>query len=151
MASVFERTGAEELTEQECWRLLDSRSVGRLAVAFGRYPDVFPVNFAVYERTIVLRTEGGSKLAGAVLGPAVAFEVDRVDEITCAGWSVVVKGFAEEVVAIADIAPLEQLDLHTWSAREKTRWVRIHPTEVTGRRVGPNPEGPGGVPTSVTS
>ena len=127
----------EELTEQECWHLLRTQPVGRLAVALGHHPDVFPVNFALDGRTVVIRTEGGTKLAGAVLAPEVAFEVDHVDEITESGWSVVVRGRAQEVTALTETEPLERLGLQPWAGPAKARWLRIHPTTVTGRRVGP--------------
>jgi nitroimidazol reductase NimA-like FMN-containing flavoprotein (pyridoxamine 5'-phosphate oxidase superfamily) len=148
---------AEELTVQECWHLLGTEEVGRLAVSVGHHPDVFPVNYAIDTdavaddpvhpdpahhgaaagRSIVLRTEGGTKLAGAVLAPEVAFEVDRVDADTRSGWSVVCKGRAEEVTALGETERLERLGLRPWAGPPKTRWVRIRPFSVTGRRVGP--------------
>jgi hypothetical protein len=44
----------------------------------------------------VIRTDAGSKLAAALRGAPVAFEVDGVDETHQVGWSVVVRGRAED-------------------------------------------------------
>lgn len=90
------RTGLVELDEEECWRLLAGEQVGRLAVIVGTHPDIFPVNYRVWNRRIVIRTEAGTKLAGAVLDRFVAFEVDEVDVADHSGWSVVVAGTAHE-------------------------------------------------------
>ena len=46
----------EELTVQECWELLGSARVGRLAVCMSGRPGIFPVNFVVDDETIVFRT-----------------------------------------------------------------------------------------------
>ena len=90
------RTGLEVLDEDECWRLLESRTVGRLAVDVGGHPDIFPVNYVIHDRMVVIRTEAGTKLAGAGLGTSVAFEIDESDESGSSGWSVVVRGRAPQ-------------------------------------------------------
>ena len=46
----------------ECWELLATQPVGRVAVIVGHYPVVFPVNYAVDDKTIVYRTGAGTKL-----------------------------------------------------------------------------------------
>jgi uncharacterized protein len=46
----------EVLTPTQCWDLLQSEEVGRLAVTLGYHPDIFPVNFVVDDRSIVFRT-----------------------------------------------------------------------------------------------
>ena len=70
----------EELTEDKCWDLLAKARTGRIAVAIGEHPDIFPINHVVDDRTIVFRTDPGTKLAAAVLGPGVAYEVDHIDD-----------------------------------------------------------------------
>ena len=68
--------GVAELDAPQCWALLRSVEVGRLAISIMNRPDIFPVNFIVDHGTVVFRTAEGTKLAGAVLNRAVAFEVD---------------------------------------------------------------------------
>ena len=57
------RNGMEILSESQCWDLLDEEVVGRLAVAPGGRPDIFPVNFITHDGAILFRTAEGSKLA----------------------------------------------------------------------------------------
>jgi nitroimidazol reductase NimA-like FMN-containing flavoprotein (pyridoxamine 5'-phosphate oxidase superfamily) len=130
----------EPLDEAECWALLGRSGIGRLAVEVGRQPDIFPVNYVVDARSIVIRTAAGTKLAGAVLGGRVAFEIDAFDEETHSGWSVVVHGTAGEVTTLEDRLAAEELDLDPWAAGEKDRFLRVSPLKVTGRRL------PGGGP-----
>ena len=68
--------GVAILERKECWDLLLQSEVGRLAVAIGGHPDIFPVNFVVDRSAVVFRTAEGTKLVAAVLGHAVAFECD---------------------------------------------------------------------------
>ena len=127
------RTGLVEMTTAECWEQLDANGVGRVAVAVGSTPDIFPVNYAVRDGEIVIRTEAGTKLAAATMMPGVAFEIDEIDQATHRGWSVVVKGHGREPKELAEVVALEELDLQPWADASKTRWLMITPSEVTGR------------------
>jgi len=129
-----DRLGMTVLSDDECYQLLRSVQVGRLAVAIGPHPDIFPVNHVVDGRSIVFRTLEGTKLAAAVLTPAVAFEVDGIIEASDEAWSVVVKGRAREVTGLTELLDALDLPLYPWQAAPKHRFVRIIPTEVSGRR-----------------
>jgi len=120
------------LDERECWELLRTQEVGRLAVVVSNRPDIFPLNFVVDHGTIVFRTNEGTKLAAAVLGTAVAFEVDA--EVAGAAWSVVLKGVAVEIQQMYELFDALDLPLYPWQLAPKHRFVRIVPDEVTGRR-----------------
>ena len=50
----------EELAEETCWDNLRTRRVGRLAVSVSNRPDVFPVNYVVDGKAIVVQTAPGS-------------------------------------------------------------------------------------------
>ena len=121
-----------ELDEHQCWELLRSQEVGRLAVAIANHPDIFPVNFVVDHATIVFRTAEGTKLAASVLGESVAFEIDG--ESDGEAWSVVVKGTAVEIERMYELFDAVELPLYPWHAAPKHRYVRIVPELVTGRR-----------------
>lgn len=121
-----------KLDEDESWAALSSISLGRLVTVVGGEPDVFPVNFVVQRRTILVRTAEGSKLAGALINPRVAFEADEHDAEK--GWSVVVKGNAHVLSGSAAIAEAERAQILTWIATTKLRYIRIHPTAISGRR-----------------
>jgi hypothetical protein len=104
----------EILAEAECFTLLESVAVGRLAIAIMNVPDIFPVNFVVDRGTLVFRTAEGTKLAAAVLGRAVAFEVDGYDSVAGEAWSVVVKGGAIEIEKMYDLFDALDLPLLPW-------------------------------------
>jgi uncharacterized protein len=120
------------LDTSECWQLLSSRTLGRIATSVGGQPDIFPVNFVVQRRTIVIRTAEGTKLLAAQINGSVAFEVDdhNVDD----GWSVVVKGQARVLSRADEIADAERAQVLPWTATEKNRFIRIVPADISGRR-----------------
>ncbi|MEZ5218401.1 MAG: pyridoxamine 5'-phosphate oxidase family protein [Ilumatobacteraceae bacterium] len=129
-----DRSGMEVLDAAECWKLLAEAQVGRLAVAILDHPDIFPINHVVDDHSIVFRTAEGTKLAAAVLGRGVAFEVDGYDAESGQAWSVVLKGWATEIERVEDLLSAEDLPLFPWNAAPKSRWVRVEPQDVSGRR-----------------
>ena len=136
-ASADPRPGqARELTRAECFELLASAPLGRVAVTDDRGPVVFPVNFVLDRHTVVFRTETGTKLDAASRGSRVCFEVDGTDESTHTGWSVVIRGEVTEVTDKAELARLRDLPLQVWAPGARNRYVRILPAVLTGRRVG---------------
>lgn len=126
--------GMEELSAAECWRLLRSHEVGRLAVSISDHPDIFPINYIVDGDGVVFRSGAGTKLAAAVLGRGVAFEIDGYDPIVGDAWSVVVKGRARQIEHMIEYFEADNLPLFPWHASPKPDIVRIEPVEVTGRR-----------------
>ncbi len=128
-------TNLVELSQDRCWELLGRKTVGRLAVSITNHPDIFPVNFRATDLTVVIQTAEGQKLAAAVLGSAVAFEVDELDEETKKGWSIVVKGTAAEQVRLEEYLGAEDLEISPWARGEKTRYIIITPTQVSGREL----------------
>jgi len=128
------QTGTEILDSAECWELLRSTSVGRLAVDVGGRPDIFPINYVVDDGNLVFRSGAGTKLASAALMHHVAFEIDGYLPLKRTAWSVVVKGWADQVEEMYDVFAAEDLPLFPWAAHPKPNFVRISPQEVTGRR-----------------
>lgn len=122
-----------KLTDDECWALLESQPVGRLATAVGGEADIFPVNFAVSERALLINTTPGSKLAEVAVNRRVAFEVDEVGP--GGAQSVVVKGAAEILYARADLERARATGLVTYTANDKDEWIQITPTEISGFRL----------------
>jgi nitroimidazol reductase NimA-like FMN-containing flavoprotein (pyridoxamine 5'-phosphate oxidase superfamily) len=125
----------EELDEDECRRLLAERHLGRLAIPDFGGPVIFPVNYVFDQGLVIFRTDPGSKLDAATERESVAFEVDAIDEATRTGWSVVVRGTLAEVTDPDQLARLRALPLYPWAPGEKTRYVRMRPRTVTGRRI----------------
>jgi uncharacterized protein len=139
------QAASQGLAVRECWELLRSCEVGRLAVVVDEVPDIFPINHVVDHGSIVFRTAPGSKLSGIDEG-MVAFEVDGgdADEV----WSVVVKGRALRVAEPYQIIDATELPLYPWQEGPKPIFVRIEATEVTGRRFRPVRPGQGRSPAS---
>ena len=124
-----------ELTKAECFELLATEHLGRLAVVDDRGPVVFPVNYVLDRHTLVFRTEEGTKLHAASRGSRACFEVDGTDASAHTGWSVVVRGEVTEVTDRAELARLRELPLQAWAPGARNRYVRILPAMLTGRRI----------------
>jgi hypothetical protein len=122
------------LSEDACWALLRTTSVGRLAVVVDDHPDIFPLNFAVDHGTVVFRSGPGTKLSAALTDSPVALEADGYDAGTAEAWSVVVKGRAEEITSGPDLIGTVDLPLFPWQGGSKGRFIRIVPTTTDGRR-----------------
>jgi nitroimidazol reductase NimA-like FMN-containing flavoprotein (pyridoxamine 5'-phosphate oxidase superfamily) len=145
-----DRDGFEHLDELTCWALLASAPVGRIGVVVDGAAEVYPVNHVVDRQpngalTVVFRTDPGTKLASLAGTPGVCFEADDLDHERRSGWSVLVKGRARQVRELADADErdrVEHLPVGTWDPGPKRHWIRIEPTEVTGRRIGPAPAFP---------
>ena len=123
----------EVLSAEESWNLLSSRTLGRLVTCVDGYPEVFPVNFVVQRRTVLFRTaEFATKLFTVVMNAHVVFEAD--DHTVSEGWSVIVKGIAQVLNTSDEIEEAERAQLLPWTAGMKPRYVRVEPTEISGRR-----------------
>ncbi|QDW29750.1 pyridoxamine 5'-phosphate oxidase family protein [Arthrobacter sp. KBS0702] len=123
-----------QLSIDQCWVLLDSEVVGRIALIVDGHPEVFPVNFVLQRRSIVFRTAGGTKLWGAITAKPVAFEIDGYDAHEQTAWSVVARGEAELIEDQADKDAVDDLLLEPWQPGEKNYYVRLAPKALTGRR-----------------
>jgi nitroimidazol reductase NimA-like FMN-containing flavoprotein (pyridoxamine 5'-phosphate oxidase superfamily) len=127
-------TEVHNLEHHECWELLRTVSVGRLAVLVDGHPDIFPVNYTVDGGTIVFRTGQGTKLAAVSGDSRVAVEADGVDAVTGLAWSVVLKGPAAAIKGTEGILDTASLYLFPWQAGKKDTFIRVSPDTLTGRR-----------------
>lgn len=84
-----------ELSIDECWQLLSSRSVGRVAWATPNGPEVIPVNFTRHGSRIVLHTTAYASMVQRVDEERIAFQVDHLEEADRTGWSVLAQGRAQ--------------------------------------------------------
>ena len=131
-----DHAGLEILPLDDCLRRLASVPVGRVGFHADGEVVVLPVNHAVDGQDVVFRTAPGSKLSSAEEHGLVAFEADDYDPQAQTGWSVVISGHAEPVYEDAQIRRLTRLGLQPWAAaRERSFWIRIRPTSVTGRQI----------------
>lgn len=125
----------QPIPDDECALLLAAGSIGRVGVSLGALPVVLPVNYAVLDGDIFIRTGAGTKLDAALTGSVVAFEIDAVDPLYHEGWSVMVQGRASEVVDPDELKRARALPLEPWATGTRDRFVRIANERISGRRI----------------
>jgi nitroimidazol reductase NimA-like FMN-containing flavoprotein (pyridoxamine 5'-phosphate oxidase superfamily) len=128
-----------ELSVDECRALLASRQVGRLGVNAEHYPLIFIVNYGLDQDVVIIRTHPGMMLANADHAN-VTFEVDEIDSNTRSGWSVLVRGFAEEVTGAHRhelVSRTMERSVDPWAPGEFGHWLRLIPQQITGRWIVP--------------
>ena len=127
----------EPLTEDECLAHLRQVRYGRFVVvtADGR-PEIFPVNFALRGRSIVIAT---SSRVIHERGPSghVVFEADYVDPESHEGWDVIVTGEGADITDTVDdrslVARSEPVE-HS-APGPKDYWISIVNPHFSGRRL----------------
>ena len=129
-----DRNGLEVLDVDECFRLLENASIGRIGISSGALPVILPINYRVDGGRILFRTSPGTKLDAATRNAVVAFEVDDVDPVYHAGWSVLVTGVAQD--ATAQATELAMSATPRWAPGADDRLVAISVDQISGRRLG---------------
>jgi nitroimidazol reductase NimA-like FMN-containing flavoprotein (pyridoxamine 5'-phosphate oxidase superfamily) len=119
-----------DLTPNECWELLGTRPVGRLVWSGASGLTVVPLNYAVREGRILLRTAAYTSLARECRDREVAFQVDDIDADSHSGWSVLVRGYCRDVAAGSDDQAPD-----TWASGTRRVVFAVEAQEVTGRRL----------------
>lgn len=118
---------------EECRRRLRAGGVGRIAMR-GEHPEdapeLRPVNFALRDDRLVIRTGDGTILTAARRGEAASFEIDGIDPFEHTGWSVIVAGRLGELAA-GDVS------LRAWASGRKENLVGLSLERVTGMRIPP--------------
>lgn len=122
----------EVLDAAECWRLLATETMGRLATATDRGVRIWPVNFRTRGETLIFRSDPGSKVWDIAAHAQVSFEIDGLDGDR--HWSVVVTGRAEVVDTDEPGPHTPREELVTLNPGPKRILIRITPATVTGRR-----------------
>ena len=123
----------EELSEDECWELLGGRNVGRVAYSDPDGPVVIPVNYVLFEGTVMFRIAPYSRLADRLRDGAASFQVDQVDEEARTGWSVLVRGHA----ARASNWELPEAGSRPtpWAEGRRNLHIRLSPHHISGVRL----------------
>ena len=132
----------EELDEDQCLNLISGGGIGRIAYASRFGPAVLPVNYALRNGAVVFRTAAHGPLDEdlrtgiADADYKVAFEIDDIDTAAQRGWSVLIQGPAHHVAGAEEEA-VRQAGVESWAPGPRELFVRIVPSRITGRRVGP--------------
>lgn len=125
----------QELSEQECRRLLGSTPLGRIAVTEKALPMIVPVHYTVRGDDIVLSNLSASRTRAAEAGAVLAFEVDDYDPVTREGWAVSVVGQSRPVTDPEEVAALNALNFAPWTGDVRQGYVAVRIGLLRGRRL----------------
>lgn len=126
----------EKLTAEECRARIAPGGVGRfLFIERDRGPVAIPVNFRIDGDDVVFRTASHSALDEGVHGERVSFDVDHLDEAMGEGWSVLLTGTASVISDETELKRAEALDIEPWAGADRTVYVRMKVSQVSGRRI----------------
>ena len=129
---VVRQPRLRELAPQECWDLIASGGVGRVAATTDEGLVVLPMNFTVDAHSILIRTSSQGVLARLDDATENAFQVDRVDEAVSEGWSVLLVGGIQRVDELPSSGEID--GPQPW-AGSGDLLLRLRPRRVTGRRI----------------
>ena len=124
----------ELLTEEQCSALLVSGSIGRVAVTVGGLPVILPVNYAVVDGDVVLRSGEEALVRSARTGAVIAFEIDGFDEVERRGWSVLIVGRATTVTDPDELEMLRLCGPVPWAGGEREHYIRLRTEMSSGHR-----------------
>jgi nitroimidazol reductase NimA-like FMN-containing flavoprotein (pyridoxamine 5'-phosphate oxidase superfamily) len=131
-------TQLEELSEDDCRRLVGLAVVGRIAFMVDDLPVIFPVNYrSVRDESglwVLFRTRPGNTIDNAP--DAVAFEIEGVDHDHQQGWSVLVRGELHHLDHNEVELFRRRFDPEPWPQDDRSTWLAIKARIVTGRRLG---------------
>lgn len=129
-----------DLMQDECLQLLRQEVVGRVALCTPTGPRIVPVNYTVFEDSVVMRTVPYGLLGTLGRSALLALEADHVDGRTHDGWSVVVRGQASVVEDPDELRRIhEEAEPDPWAGGIRRMYLRLRWREVSGRRVVPDP------------
>jgi len=143
---------SHELSTQQCEALLRVGMVGRVAFSTPAGPHMVPVNYAVVDDAIVVRTSPYSLLGTHGRNTMVAFGVDGFDHELERGWSVQARGRVEVVTAPQELDRIREVaDPSPWANGVRALYLRLRWTELSGRQLGENWNPVPGDPVSPAS
>ncbi|MCW2784049.1 MAG: pyridoxamine 5-phosphate oxidase-related, FMN-binding protein [Marmoricola sp.] len=126
------------LSSETCEELLRSGVVGRIVFSTPHGLQVFPVNYSVVDRAVVIRVSPYGPLGVHGQDAKAAFEIDQFDHGYQHGWSVVAHGRLTAVRDPEEYARIESI----WRPRpwatgvSRNLWLKLPWSELTGRRLG---------------
>lgn len=121
-----------EVTPAEAWRLLATARIGRIASARDGQPDIFPVNYVVFDDAVYFRTAAESRLRIECDERAVAFE--SAWQMPDSAWSVVILGHLRTLTESDDREILDQLPILDFAPERPYVWMRVVADSVRGRQ-----------------
>ena len=124
--------GMDTLTLSECNEYLRFGGVGVLAFCEASVPILRPVNFAMDEDAIVIRTGEGRIFEAAKRSESASFVISEIDRVEHAGRSVIVSGKLVERPVFGSLA---DIPLRPWAGSEKNHLIGLSIDRISGRRI----------------
>ena len=116
-----------DLTVAECWDLLRTTSVGRVALSLNALPAIVPVQYFVEGETLAICLGQYRIPDRAVHSAVIAFAADAIEPTTRAGWSVQVQGTAR--LSVRPAPPI------ACAQQRAARMIDVEPVLMVGQRV----------------
>lgn len=130
------RHGLRVLSREECLALLRGHlGLGRIGYVVDGVPVIVPVNFMLDGDSVVFCTAKGSKLSWLSNHSRLAFQADHSHPADESGWSVLIRGTAQEITDPAEIRVVRS-GPRSWAVPSTEHWVRIVIDQVSGRWLG---------------
>jgi len=133
------------LTRAECISLLESRTLGQLALTRRALPTIVPAHYLVADNTVLVHASTGIDRVPWLDGEIVALHVQEFDEDLRTGWSVSVTGAAHGTPGVP--AELDRLQA-PWIRAGGGDLIAVSTDIVWGERLGETSES---APTEVSS
>jgi hypothetical protein len=117
----------DDLSEQECWELLATASVGQLALSVRALPVIVPVQYYLDGRRLAVCLGHHGLPERALDETVIAFAANSIDPATRSGWSVQVRGRSV-------IPRWLRIDTDCGRPASKAQVVGIEPGRISGQR-----------------
>jgi len=118
----------EVLSERECWELLATVSVGRLALSVRALPVILPVQYYLDGRRLAACLGHHGLPERALDETIIAFAADSIDPVTRSGWLVQVLGRSAVPRGL-------RIDTHCGWPAAAAQVVEIESAKISGHRV----------------
>jgi transcriptional regulator with XRE-family HTH domain len=126
----------DNLSPDECRRYVAAGGVGRfLFDDEQRGPVALPVNYRMDGDDVVFRTANDDVVAEGAQHQRVSFDVDHFDDALGEGWSVLLSGTAGVISDPGELAKAAALGIQPWAGGDRNIYVRLTPSQITGRRI----------------
>lgn len=132
MDAVTDTTYFEAIPAEDCWELLRTHGMGRIAWANSEGITILPVNHTVVEGGIIVRTTPTGLLGELAHDVTVAFQIDEVDAETRIAWSVLARGRAKELTEAERVDQAASIP-EPWAGGERHLLLRINVEQISGR------------------
>lgn len=148
--SLNEGPAAEQLDTAECWRLLGTRSHGRICFCVEDHVEVVLTSYVALVDTIYFRATAFGPVARLAESRDVTLQVDDMDGDRPASWSVTVTGPSHRVVEAPTLAALwTPVRPAPWDTAAEPIWMALSDDVVLGRRkLRADGVSPGSTPTT---